>query len=544
MDVFTTKDIALNANEGFWQIEAQHKQISQPFLFGGNLLQINSQGVMSSTYYMLTCSYLISCKGSNRSLNKRSNINWKRVQAVTKGAPPTVYRGFKLSTQTCSETFYAENSPEYDTWLSYFEKFCVLGTLHEDYELLTELGRGSFSVVMKATDRRSQTFVAVKLVDKNSKGAEQCLKEVSLMRRLSHESILQVLKVYDTPDQVAIILEYVNGGTLFEYIATHKRISEDEARVLMTKLLGGLEYCHSKLCVHRDLKLENVLLAHQDDLSSIKIADFGLAADLEIEQLGKRCGSAGYVAPEILLDRPQSDKVDVFSAGVILYMCLSGTAPFCGDLKAKLRSNEACVIDLETEYWAHISTTGKDIVRRLMMKEPFHRLSSTEAISHIWLTKLEKLEKLARKPPKIQLRESPITQSPRVTSKKMTETITKRTEESKSNYLTVIPCREVVFMKSSNSPSSPNTPNMSLTPCGFRRRTIMNMSNPTTPSSPAYATSPHPHVQPTFGELSKKMIESQDKKLTLSSNPGDASVKSRILRPRQKSQFLEVVRRH
>jgi serine/threonine protein kinase len=440
MNLFTKKDIELNANEGFWQIETQHKQISQPFLFGGNLLQANSQGVMSSTYYMLTCNYLISCKGPNRSLNKRSNINWKRVQAVTTGAPPTVYRGFKLSTQTCSETFYAESSQEYDTWLSYLEKFCVLGTLHEDYELLTELGRGSFSVVMKATDRRSQTFVAVKLVDKNSKGAEQCLKEVSLMRRLSHESILQVLKVYDTPDQVAIILEYVNGGTLFEYIMTYKRASEEDTRVLMTKLLGGLEYCHSKLCVHRDLKLENILLAHQDDLSSIKIADFGLAADLEIEQLGKRCGSAGYIAPEIIQDRPQSDKVDVFSAGVILYMCLSGTAPFGGpDERVMLRSNAACSVDLESAYWAHVSTTGKDLVRRMMMKEPLMRLSSQEALAHIWLTKLQKLPRV---PPKIELHESLITESPKVTSRVMKETISQRIEETKITYLNLLAGRE------------------------------------------------------------------------------------------------------
>jgi serine/threonine protein kinase len=543
MDLFTAKDIELNANEGFWQIEAQHKPVKEPFLFGGNLLQANSQGVMSSTYYMLTCNYLISCKGPTKSLNKRSNINWKRLQPVTKEALPTVYRGFKLSTQTCSETFYAESLQEFDVWLASLSKFCVLGTLEEDYELLSEIGRGSFSVVMKAIDRNSQTFVAIKLVEKNTIGAEQCLKEVSLMRRMSHESILHVLKVYDSLEHVAIILEYVEGGNLMDYIMTHKRISEDDARVLMTKLFGGLEYCHSKRCVHRDLKLENILLARQYDLSSIKIADFGLAADLESEQLGKRCGSAGYVAPEILLDRPQTEKVDVFSAGVILYMCLSGTAPFGGDERAILRSNSLCIIDLETDYWAHISSEGKELVRRLMMKEPFQRLSSKEALSQVWLTKLEKLERLEkleqlpRRPPKIKLYQTPITQTPKVNSQVMTETIARRMEESKSNYLNV----QVVSPSCANSPCSPKTPNLTLTPCAFRRRTVMNMSNSNTPT--AFPTTLQPigsQLKPTFGELSQMVNKSKVKKLAI--NPGDLSVKTSPLKLKQKSIFLKVGR--
>jgi serine/threonine protein kinase len=529
MDLYTWKDISLNANEEFWQIEAKHKPVKDPILFEGNLLMPDSYGLMRSTYYMLTCSYLISCKGSNRSLNKRSNINWKRLQAVTKGAPPTVYRGFKLSTQTCSETFYAESSQEYDTWLEHFRRCCVLSTLEEDYQLLTELGRGVSSTDMKALDRATQEYVAIKLVNKSSKEAKACLKEVSLVRRLSHESVLQLLKVYDTLDQVAVVFEYAEGGSLIDFIKRSRRLSESNARVLMTKLLGGLEYCHSKLCVHRNLKLENVLLARFEDLSSIKIADFGLAADLEIEQLGKRCGSAGYVAPEILLGRTQSKKVDVFSAGVILYMCLSGTAPFGGtDEIAMLRSNAACSVDLESAYWAHISTTGKDLVRRMMIKEPLNRLSSREALAHTWLTKLQKLP---HKPPKIVLHESSITESPRVTSKVMTESLASRMEEAKSPYLSLLTGKKTLFQdtpKSANSPYSPSSPSLPLTPSadGLTRNSVFTRTNPTTPASPQ--AQPR-QVKTTFTDYTQKVSRTQ-KNHKGSPGEGSASVKVRTMK--------------
>jgi serine/threonine protein kinase len=537
MDLFTEKDIELNANEGFWQIKSIHKQINQPFLFGGNLLKANSQGVMSSTYYMLTCNYLISCKGPTKSLNKRSNINWKRLQPVTKEDPPTVYRGFKLSTQTCSETFYAESLQEYDVWLLYLTKLCLLESLEEDYEMLSELGRGSSAVVMKAFDKTTQEYVAIKLVNITSKGADACLKEVSLMRRLSHESILQVLKVYSTAEMIAIVLEYVEGGTMFEFIQRAKRVTEVDARVLMIKLLGGLEYCHSQLCVHRDLKLENILLARQGDLSSIKIADFGLAADLESEQLGKRCGSAGYVAPEILLDRSQTEKVDVFSAGVILYMCLSGLAPFGGaDERAMLRSNAACSVNLESAYWAHISSQGKDLVRRMMMKEPLKRLSSREAFSHAWLTKLQKLPP---KPPKIELQESLIAESPKVTSRVMKETITQRMEETKITYLNLLAGREASVESQDSDPCSPCSPWSPLTPSADELRRKPS-ANPTSPA--AYIRPEHSRLKPTFGELSAQ-VSGGTANLKGSISPGGANVKMRTLKFMQKrTNYLDVNR--
>mmetsp|Transcript_23500 Transcript_23500/g.41650 ORF Transcript_23500/g.41650 Transcript_23500/m.41650 type:complete len:492 (-) Transcript_23500:448-1923(-) len=415
---------------------------------------------MISAYYMLTAVYLVQCRGQTKSLHKRSVISWKKLEPVVKDGP-TCYYGFRLYSSYCSETFFAENLQEQKIWLNLLSKACILTNFDTDYELMGELGRGSFSVVMKGKDKVTKDIVAVKLVRKVSQGIEGCLKEITLMRRLSHESVISVMKVYDWEEHIAIILEYLAGGSMFDYIIRNKRLTETQAKAFITKLLSGLDFCHSKLCVHRDIKLENVLLANENDLSNIRIADFGLAADLEVETLGKRCGSAGYVAPEIILNRPQSEKVDIFSAGVILYMCLSGTAPFGGhNESAVLKANSKCSFELESIYWAHISSDAKDLTKRMMNKEPLQRLTAKEALTHSWLTRLERIDS----PAAIEITESPITQSPKVTSKTLTDVICKRIEETKCDYLNVLAGRSgsshaEPLSPASPSPISPLTPN-------------------------------------------------------------------------------------
>jgi serine/threonine protein kinase len=441
MDLFTRKDIQLNKQEHFWQLEGKTTASPQePYLCTGNLLQRSGEQVWG--YYKLTTNYLVQCKGPTGRALRRSNINWKHLEVVSDKSSKN--KGFKLSTQTCSETFYTENLTELQVWIEHLTRLCVLTTLAEDYDLLEELGRGSFSVVMKAQDRRTQAMAAIKLVNKNSVGGDNSLKEVNLMRRLTHWSVLKVLSVYDADDQVAIVLEYCAGGSLFDYIVRHKRIDESKARDFAVQLLSGVAYCHSKQCVHRDLKLENILLVQPDDVVNFKIADFGLAADLEIEKLGKRCGSKGYLAPEIILNRPQTAKIDVFSAGVILYMCLSGTAPFGGkDNASALKANSVSCINFDTVFWAHISEQAKSLVRCMTFKEPMQRMTSSEALAHSWLNTLQSITEM---PPQVELQNSPFTRSPIVSYD-----VSNRVEETKCSYLNSLVGREAAHNQSSST---------------------------------------------------------------------------------------------
>jgi serine/threonine protein kinase len=425
MDLFTKKDIQLNKQEHFWRLEGKTTApLQEPYLCTGKLLQKSGEQVWG--YYKLTSNYLVQCKDPTGRALRRSNINWKYLEVVNETSSQS--KGFKLSTQTCSETFYTESLTELQVWVEHLTRLCVLTTLADDYDLLEELGRGSYSVVRKAQDRRTQEMTAIKLVNKNSVGGDNSLKEVDLMRRLTHCSVLKVLSVYDADDHVAIVLEYCAGGTLLDYIVRHKRIDESKAREFAVQLLTGIAYCHSKQCVHRDLKLENILLVRPGDVLDFKIADFGLAADLEIEKLGRRCGSKGYLAPEIILSRPQTAKIDVFSAGVILYMCLSGTAPFGGkDEASALKSNSVCCINLDTVYWAHISEQAKSLVRCMTFKEPMQRMTSAEALTHSWLSTLHSITEMS---PQAELEDSPLTRSPKVSYD-----VSNRVEETKCSYL-------------------------------------------------------------------------------------------------------------
>ena len=141
------------------------------------------------------------------------------------------------------------------------------------------------------------------------------------MRKLHHEGIITLEEVHESDNHIHLVLEVLHGGELFERIIKKGYYSEKDACILMQKLLTSLDFLHSKGIMHRDIKPENLILKDTANDWNIKIADFGLAAFVNSNEfLFKRCGTPGYVAPEVLEDLKYDQKVDVFSAGVILYI--------------------------------------------------------------------------------------------------------------------------------------------------------------------------------------------------------------------------------
>ena len=139
---------------------------------------------------------------------------------------------------------------------------------------------------------------------------------------MDNDNIIKLYEVYESSSSICLILELLHGGELFERIIQKGAYTERDAAILMGKLLGALECMHSKNIMHRDIKPENLILKDMENSYDIKLADFGLATVVTTqgEYLFKRCGTPGYVAPEILADEKYDQKVDVFSAGVILYI--------------------------------------------------------------------------------------------------------------------------------------------------------------------------------------------------------------------------------
>lgn len=150
--------------------------------------------------------------------------------------------------------------------------------------------------------------------------------------------------------------------------------------------MEALDYMHKNKVVHRDLKPENLILAYKDNDYDLRIADFGLASFVNDGELLKlRCGSPGYVAPEILEDIGYNEKADIFSAGVILYVLLTGRPVFRGlNMKEILIKNKQCEIEYPAKYWNKISDKAKDLVSKMLKKDPNERISAEQALNHCW----------------------------------------------------------------------------------------------------------------------------------------------------------------
>jgi serine/threonine protein kinase len=155
---------------------------------------------------------------------------------------------------------------------------------------------------------------------------------------------------------------------------------------LMHKFLDALKYLAENKIVHRDLKPENLILATKGDDSDLRIADFGFATPVaDGEKLFLRCGSPGYVAPELLGDCGYNESADVFSSGVIMYVMLTGRPVFRGDnVDEILEKNKNCEFDYPERYWSNISAQAKDLVGKLLIKEPELRITAAQALEHPW----------------------------------------------------------------------------------------------------------------------------------------------------------------
>jgi len=166
-----------------------------------------------------------------------------------------------------------------------------------------------------------KTFDKSLLTSSTEKARASLINEINVMRRLEHSNIIQLYEVHESDKHIYLVLELLQGGELLDRIMRKGQYHERDASLLMKNLLSALDYMHSKGIMHRDIKPENLILKDSQNDSEIKIADFGLATFINSnDQLFKRCGTPGYVAPEILEDEKYDEKVDIFSSGVILYI--------------------------------------------------------------------------------------------------------------------------------------------------------------------------------------------------------------------------------
>ena len=273
----------------------------------------------------------------------------------------------------------------------------------DNYIIINKLGKGSFGSVYKVKHKTTGKIRAMKII-KNEEILEyeqmlgnDFLKEIEVLKELEHPNIVKIIEYYIDNKNHYIITELLNGGELFDAIIKFKKFNEKKAAYIMKQILSALNYLHSKGVVHRDIKPENILIQKlnskknkKDDIDyfQVKLIDFGSSNFLKgNKKLTLQVGSPYYIAPEIL-NKNYDEKCDIWSAGVVLYIMLTGNFPFTGNNSHKLCGNiKAGKFKKTGKEYKSISKEGKKLIEQMLTVNPKKRLSASQCLNSPFFTK-------------------------------------------------------------------------------------------------------------------------------------------------------------
>ncbi|KAJ3015240.1 UNVERIFIED_CONTAM: hypothetical protein HDU68_012819, partial [Siphonaria sp. JEL0065] len=260
------------------------------------------------------------------------------------------------------------------------------------YKLLRTVGEGEFGKVKLSVDSRTNREVAVKLLKKDRISTPtrraKVMREISMLQALDHPYIVSLLEVVETDAYIGLVMEFAVGGEMFHYIMAQPdgKLREPEGRRFFAQLVSGVSYIHSMGIVHRDLKLENLLLGADNN---ILISDFGFA-NKNSEHMETSCGSPGYAAPELVISNGYvGDSADIWSCGVILYGMLCGYLPYDDDPANPESENinllYQYILQTKLAYPSHVSSLARGIISLMLVPDPRRRGKMSEVMGHGWL---------------------------------------------------------------------------------------------------------------------------------------------------------------
>uniref|UniRef100_A0A8C9T317 Calcium/calmodulin-dependent protein kinase IGb n=1 Tax=Scleropages formosus TaxID=113540 RepID=A0A8C9T317_SCLFO len=245
---------------------------------------------------------------------------------------------------------------------------------------------GAFSEVFMVKERKTGKHFALKCVKKKPKRDSILENEIAVLRRIKHENVVGLEDFYESRTHYYLVMQLVSGGELFDRILDRGVYTEKDASLVIRQVLHGVSYLHKNGIVHRDLKPENLLYFSQDENSKIMISDFGLSKMEDNGIMSTACGTPGYVAPEVLAQKPYSKAVDCWSIGVITYILLCGYPPFYEETETRLFSKiMKAQYEFDSPFWDDISDSAKDFIRNMMQKNPKMRYAPDQALRHPWI---------------------------------------------------------------------------------------------------------------------------------------------------------------
>ncbi|XP_054003416.1 calcium/calmodulin-dependent protein kinase type II delta chain isoform X8 [Hylaeus anthracinus] len=267
----------------------------------------------------------------------------------------------------------------------------------DNYEVKEELGKGAFSVVRRCVQKSTGHEFAAKIINTKKLTARDFQKlerEARICRKLQHPNIVRLHDNIQEENYHYLVFDLVTGGELFEDIVAREFYSEADASHCIQQILESVHHCHHNGVVHRDLKPENLLLASKAKGAAVKLADFGLAIEVQGDALAwfGFAGTPGYLSPEVLKKEPYGKPVDIWACGVILYILLVGYPPFWDEDQGRLYMQiKAGSYDYPSPEWDTVTPEAKNLINQMLTVNPSKRITASEALKHPWICQRERV---------------------------------------------------------------------------------------------------------------------------------------------------------
>ncbi|XP_075950099.1 calcium/calmodulin-dependent protein kinase type II subunit gamma-like isoform X3 [Anarhichas minor] len=261
----------------------------------------------------------------------------------------------------------------------------------DEYQLYEELGKGAFSVVRRCVKKSSGQEYAAKIINTKKLSArdhQKLEREARICRLLKHPNIVRLHDSISEEGFHYLVFDLVTGGELFEDIVAREYYSEADASHCISQILESVNHIHQHDIVHRDLKPENLLLASKMKGAAVKLADFGLAIEVQGDQQAwfGFAGTPGYLSPEVLRKDPYGKPVDIWACGVILYILLVGYPPFWDEDQHKLYQQiKAGAYDFPSPEWDTVTPEAKNLINQMLTINPAKRITAEQALKHPWI---------------------------------------------------------------------------------------------------------------------------------------------------------------